>query len=316
MRNVLLIAIAAAVLFQSAVRVTGDDRFVNESGRKIPVAHSVDVVVVGGSTGAVSAAVAAAESGASVFLAAPRPYLGDDMTATLRLWLEGDEQAHAPLAKALFNDPQPRIGQPSAHRMLFSYSADQPSAAIHADTKTPSRLSDLRWGDATRQSVQYDKDVNITIDLGKARDVAGVHVWAYGRRGSTGFGIRDVTVFTSSDQATWQEVGTVKPTPNEQIGDTIENLITRLSARTQYLKLAIRKDPKTARILLAEIEVIRPSSDGAEEALPLPPLAAPHAREANSRSGTSRWAREVPLQLLRHRRPYRWRWPPLRNRHG
>ena len=53
----------------------------------IPVAYSVDVVVVGGSTGAVSAAEAASRSGAKVFLAAPRPYLGDDLTATLRLWL-------------------------------------------------------------------------------------------------------------------------------------------------------------------------------------------------------------------------------------
>jgi hypothetical protein len=34
---------------------------VNESAREIPVAYSVDVVVVGGSTGAVSAAVAAVE---------------------------------------------------------------------------------------------------------------------------------------------------------------------------------------------------------------------------------------------------------------
>ena len=73
---------------------------VNESARQIPVAYSVDVVVVGGSTGAVSAAVAASRAGAKVFLAAPRPYLGDDMTATLRLWLEEGETPVAPLAKA------------------------------------------------------------------------------------------------------------------------------------------------------------------------------------------------------------------------
>ena len=66
---------------------------VNESARQIPVAYQVDVVVVGGSTGAVSAAVAAAKAGAKVFLAAPHPYLGDDMTATLRLWLEAGRRA-------------------------------------------------------------------------------------------------------------------------------------------------------------------------------------------------------------------------------
>ena len=70
---------------------THNESAVNESARRIPIAHEVDVLVVGGGSGAVSSAVAAAEAGASVFLAAPFPYLGDDMTATLRLWLEEDE---------------------------------------------------------------------------------------------------------------------------------------------------------------------------------------------------------------------------------
>jgi hypothetical protein len=73
-----------------------------ESARSIPVACDVEVVVVGGSSGAVSAAVAAAETGAKVFLAAPRPYLGEDICATLRLWLEEDEQPASPLARKLF----------------------------------------------------------------------------------------------------------------------------------------------------------------------------------------------------------------------
>ena len=77
---------------------------VHQSTRQIPIAYEVDVVVVGGSTGAVSAAVSAAERGAQVFLAAPHPYLGEDMTATLRLWL-GDQQPCDPLATALYDDP-------------------------------------------------------------------------------------------------------------------------------------------------------------------------------------------------------------------
>ena len=52
---------------------------VYESAREIPVAYQVDVVVVGGSTHAVAAATSAAEQGATVFLAAPRPYLGEDL---------------------------------------------------------------------------------------------------------------------------------------------------------------------------------------------------------------------------------------------
>jgi hypothetical protein len=57
-----------------------------QSARSLPVVADVDVAIVGGSTGAVAAALSAAKEGAKVFLVAPQPYLGDDMTATLRLW--------------------------------------------------------------------------------------------------------------------------------------------------------------------------------------------------------------------------------------
>jgi ribulose 1,5-bisphosphate synthetase/thiazole synthase len=56
-----------------------------ESARRIPLAYEVDLVVVGGTTAGVAAAAAAAQQGASVLLVAPRPYLGEDLCATLRL---------------------------------------------------------------------------------------------------------------------------------------------------------------------------------------------------------------------------------------
>lgn len=76
---------------------------VRESSRNIPVAYNVDIVVVGGSSGAVCAAASAANAGASVFLAAPYPYLGEDMCATLRLWLEAGEIPLTSLTKSIFN---------------------------------------------------------------------------------------------------------------------------------------------------------------------------------------------------------------------
>ena len=79
-----------------------------ESARQIPVAYEVDVAVAGGSTGAVAAAVAAAEKGARVFLAAPRPYLGEDMCATMALWLEAGETPSSSLARRLFAGENPR----------------------------------------------------------------------------------------------------------------------------------------------------------------------------------------------------------------
>ena len=90
---------------------------VNESARELPVAAEVDVVVVGGGTGAVSAAVAAAEDGAKVFLAAPHPYLGDDMTATLRLWLEPGEVPSTPLAQRIFADQERAGSRPEPARV-------------------------------------------------------------------------------------------------------------------------------------------------------------------------------------------------------
>ncbi len=62
----------------------------------------VDVAIAGGSTSAVAAAVAAAEKGAKVFLAAPRLYLGEDLCATLRLKLKDGAAPQTSLAKKIF----------------------------------------------------------------------------------------------------------------------------------------------------------------------------------------------------------------------
>ncbi|MBN1671285.1 MAG: FAD-dependent oxidoreductase [Kiritimatiellae bacterium] len=75
---------------------------VGESARAIPVAFDVDVVVVGGTSGGVAAAAAAAGRGARVFLAASRPYLGDDICAGCRLWVEPGTRPLTGLAARLF----------------------------------------------------------------------------------------------------------------------------------------------------------------------------------------------------------------------
>ncbi len=73
-----------------------------EGPRSLPVIADVDVFIVGGTTAAVAAALAARRRGASVFLAAPRSYLGEDMCATLRVWLEPQERVRSPLMKSIF----------------------------------------------------------------------------------------------------------------------------------------------------------------------------------------------------------------------
>ena len=61
---------------------------VHQSSRQIPIVRKVDIVVVGGTLGAVAAATEAAKEGVRVLLVGSRPYLGEDICATMRLWLD------------------------------------------------------------------------------------------------------------------------------------------------------------------------------------------------------------------------------------
>ena len=73
-----------------------------EATAALPVAYDVDVLVAGGSLAAVEAACAAAQKGATVLLIEDRPYLGYDLCANQRLWLEPDEKPQTALTRAIF----------------------------------------------------------------------------------------------------------------------------------------------------------------------------------------------------------------------
>ena len=68
-----------------------------------------DMFVAGGTLDAVRTAVRAREEGKSVFLAAPRPYCGEDRAATLDLTRHPDDDADDPLVREIFN-PDYRAG--------------------------------------------------------------------------------------------------------------------------------------------------------------------------------------------------------------
>lgn len=69
----------------------------------------VDILVTGGSSGGVAAALAAKAAGASVFVLSPRSYLGCDICDSFRLWLEKGEATEDELARETL---QPRDGAP------------------------------------------------------------------------------------------------------------------------------------------------------------------------------------------------------------
>jgi len=252
------VACGAALLWCALPAAVGAAPVVRESAREIPVAYQVDVVVVGGGTGAVAAAVKAAESGANVFLAAPYPYLGDDMTATLRLWLEAGEVPTGPLAERIFAD-QPASGA-DPNRLPFSYEADVPSSDPHRDTKPPRRLTDGRWQSAAQESVQYDADVNVTADLGKPQAIAKVRVMAYLRAdsspGGSGFDVQGVTLLASQDKQSWKQVAVLER--SEPDGQSIV-FSAPVAEKSRYLKFSIKKPAEVQRMLLGEIEIAGPA---------------------------------------------------------
>ncbi len=227
-----------------------------ESARQIPVAYSVDVVVVGGSTHAVAAAAAAARAGASVFLAAPRPYLGEDLCATLRLALPPSQEPQTDLGRRLFTLPEERV---STDGLAFTYTTDRPSAARHRDSLTPSRLSDSRWDNAPSDSVQYDGDVAITVDLERSQALRAVRLFAFAKTGD--YGVASMTVAFGAEHDTARVVG-------ETVERTVRRKATRWSAielalpvsgEARFLTVTITKPPGCGRILLGEL-VVEPAA--------------------------------------------------------
>ncbi|MFO7907753.1 MAG: FAD-dependent oxidoreductase [Pirellulaceae bacterium] len=246
---------------------------INESAREIPIAADVDVVVVGGSTGAVSAAVAAAGEGASVFLAAPHPYLGEDMAATLQLWLEPNEEPRGSLARKIYDDPLQNAIDPN--RLEFSYEADTPSADIHADTSPPTRLTDGKWSDAASQSVQYDRDTTIVAELESVQPVKRVQLMFYRRREASeagdGFDVASIDVHVSDDKQSWTKVGATKN--EDESSESWGTLSVPVGREARYVKLDVTIAPPHERMLLGELLITGPdvAADEAENKSPTPP---------------------------------------------
>lgn len=236
---------------------------VAESARELPVAYEVDVVVVGGSSAGVAAALEAAKNGAKVFLAAPRPYLGEDLCATYRLWLEPGERPQTELEKAMFlaAAPEAAIGA----GLPLSYTTDRKSFTKHADTTPPSLLTNGKWTDASGQSVQYNGDVTVIADLGARQDVKVVHVMAFQRPND--FSVGKVEVAVSDDRQQWRTIGVITNELAEQgtYEDAALDLSLKAAAAGRYVRMAVTRTESSDRILLGEI-VVEGAGSAAETA--------------------------------------------------
>jgi hypothetical protein len=243
---------------------------VAESARQIPVAYDVDVVVVGGSTGAVSAAVAAAQAGAKVFLAAPRAYLGENLCGTLRLWLEEGEAPASPLARKLFaptGDAAP--GAAGLDDVPFTYETSPASAAKHKDTDPPSLLADGKWSKPESESVQYDGDVTVTCDLGSVTDVKEATILPYIREGAD-FNAASVLISTSNDKSTWNDIATV---PCDRVQEAVAVVTAPIDDQVRYVRFSVKRAGGAKRVLVGEILISRPAAGGEKPAAPAPKFA-------------------------------------------
>jgi len=226
---------------------------VREPAGAIPLLKEVDVVVVGGSSGGVAAAAEAARAGAKVFLAAPRPYLGEDLCAHYRLWLEPGEAPMSSLASEVYSHPPPV--EPVGAGLKFSYKASVASARVHPDTSPPSLLSDGKWHSAANQSVQFDADVVLDLDLGEVSPLARLHLMAYQRNND--FELASVLVSLSPDGSRWRRMPELR---NEQLGQgQFEQgaliISGPLEGAARYLRLELKRGPEARRLLLGEIVV-------------------------------------------------------------
>ncbi|MEZ5104077.1 MAG: FAD-dependent oxidoreductase [Draconibacterium sp.] len=98
---------SSAYAFNPPENLLTDKKFVFQSRRNIPIAYNVDVIVVGGSSAGVAAAVEASRAGAKVFLVAQEPYLGEDICGTYRLWTNNKLAEQTELGNAIFSGGLP-----------------------------------------------------------------------------------------------------------------------------------------------------------------------------------------------------------------
>lgn len=253
------ICLAAAGVLTGGHALCADS--MNVSERNFPLAYDVDVLVVGGSSGGVAAAVEAARNGSKVFLMAQRPYLGADICGTYRMWPEREPSSD--LAKQVFQSPEIL----DYKKIPFTYETDVPSAGSHKDSGT--MLTDGRTESPEKDMVQYDANVRIIATLPETTHVARVKLDALQKPGD--YCTLFVHVYVSSDKKTWEKVGVQKDI--EYVGRPITFSID-VDRDARFVKIEAQMAPQVKRMLISEVEILstaeRPLKDG--ERYPPSPL--------------------------------------------
>ena len=217
-----------------------------ESAKTLPLVQDVDVVVVGGSSGAIAAACKAAEAGAKVFVVAPRPYLGEDIAGKLRLRAEENDDSRCVLKKRMYSAPATR--PPS---LPFTYKANRKPDAKHADRENDV-LTDGQCSDSASQSVQFGGDVEFSLDLGSVTELGQFVAGVFDREGDGGFVTAEIRVQGSADGKAWQPLGSSKERVKGGDFECAE-LTVPLQVKCRYLKVQAIQGQGVTRQLLGEL---------------------------------------------------------------
>ncbi|MDR1491348.1 MAG: FAD-dependent oxidoreductase [Planctomycetaceae bacterium] len=235
--------------------------------RRLPIIADVDVLVVGGTTGGVAAAASAAKYGAKTFLIAPYPYLGEDMTASLRLWLEPDEIPEDPLAVAVYHDPNRGTSTPSINKEshAFTYKTEGTINSKHPENKQKPRLSDKNANDPVQQSLQIDGNAAVIADMKEPKELGEVDLVAFLRNDD--FQVNEVVYSASDDGQNWKTLGSVKlPKGRAGYDEPVSySLQLNIPIKTRYVKAEAKRATGTERILLSELFLVPPKIKPAEE---------------------------------------------------
>lgn len=250
----------SAVIFSASSSWAGE-RF-PVSGRDFPISKEVDVLVVGGTSGGVAAAVAAAENGSKVFLMAQRPYLGEDICGTYRMWPDRSDFPLKGLAADVFQSPQIAAYK----HQPFSYEADVLSSGKHKDTSVPSMLTNGKWFSIEKDTVQYDSNVNIVAELSEVTQVDRIKISSFQRPGK--YCALFVTVYVSNDGQHWEKAAVQKDTEYVR---RLHVFSIDINREAKFVKFQIDLAPQVPRMLISEIEILTAQSQVSDPANPYPP---------------------------------------------
>ncbi len=217
------------------------------TGSTLPVIQDVDVLVLGGGSGAVAAAVKASQEGAKTFLVAPRPYLGEDLAGKLRLNLEGQDFGNHPLLAQMFAGSG-KVGS----FYPYTYTTDAPAQKPHADPQGTG-LCDGAWEDSATESVQYTKTVNITMDLGTPREIKTMQIYFF--ENAPDYNTEAFELEGGADGKTWTKISRTKDRGSFGTGDEVGAEIS-CDGTYRYLRLKAVMAAGAKRQLLGEVLVL------------------------------------------------------------